>query len=60
MDRKHQQSIYHANVNLVVENVIQIKGGITRNVDESIKNILYVKKIKLGILLHVLTKLVNI
>ena len=31
--------MYHANVNvnLMVENVIQIKGGIARNVDTSVK-----------------------
>ena len=37
----------------MVENVIQIKSGITVNVDASAKNIIYVKKIIFGILLHV-------
>ena len=37
------------------ENVIQINGGITINVDVSVKNI-YVKKIICGILLHVVCK----
>ena len=34
MNQKHQQSIYHVNVNvnLMVENVIQIKSRITRKV----------------------------
>ena len=61
MNRKHKQSIYHANgnVNLMDENVIQIRGGITINVDVSVKNI-YVKKIIFGILLHVVVKMVNI
>ena len=47
MNRKHQQMIYHANVkvNLMEKNVIQINGGITINVDVSVKNIIYVKKI---------------
>ena len=38
---------------------IQIKSGITINVDASAKNI-YVKEIIFGILLHVIAKLVNI
>ena len=42
------------------ENVIQINGGITINVDASVKNIIYVKKIILGILLHVVVKTENI
>ena len=33
------------NVNSIVESVIQIKNGITINVDVSVKNIIYVKKI---------------
>ena len=35
MNRKHEQSIYHANVNVdfMEENVIQINGGITINAD---------------------------
>ena len=38
----------HINVNLVKENVIQINEGITINVDVSVKNIKYVKKIIFG------------
>ena len=41
-------------------NVIQINGGITVNVDVSVKNIMYVKKIIFGILLHVVVKMENI
>ena len=41
------------------KNVIQINGGITINVDVSVKNIIYVKKIIFGILLHVVAKLIN-
>ena len=44
----------------MVENVIQIKSGITINVDMSVKNIIYVKKIIFGILLHAVAKMVNI
>ena len=62
MNQKHQQSIYHANVNvnLMEENVIQINGGIMINVDVSVKNIMYVKKIMFGILLHVIVKMETI
>ena len=41
------------------ENVIQMKSGITINLDVSVKNI-YVKRIIFGILLHVVGKIVNI
>ena len=46
MNQKFEQNIYHANVNvnLMEENVIQIKSGITINVDASVKNFIYVKK----------------
>ena len=51
---------YHANVNvnLMEENVIQIKSGIMINVDASVKSVIYVKKF--GILLHVVVKMENI
>ena len=42
------------------ENVIQINGGITINVDVNVKNVMYVKKIMFGILLHVIVKMENI
>ena len=42
------------------ENLLQINGGITINVDVSIKNIIYVKKIVFGILVHVVVKMENI
>ena len=49
MSRKYQQITYHANlnVNLTVKNLIQIKSGITINVDASVKikkNIVFAKK----------------
>ena len=37
-----------------------IHGGITINVDASVKNVMYVKKIMFGILLHVVVKMENI
>ena len=42
------------------ENVIQLNGGIAVNVSVSVKNIIYVKKIIFGILLHVVAKMENI
>ena len=43
MNRKYQQSINHANVNLdlMVENVMQIITGIKIDIDVSLKSILY-------------------
>ena len=42
------------------ENVIKINGGILINVDVSVKTVMYLKKIMLGILLHVFVKIENI
>ena len=42
------------------KNVIQINDGITINVDMSVKNIMYVKKIMSGIQVHVIMKMGNI
>ena len=39
------------------ENVIQINGGIKTNV--TVKNIMYVKKVMFGKLLHVVSKMKN-
>ena len=46
INRKHQQSINHANVktNLMIKNIIQIKSEIIIDLDVSLKNIIYVKK----------------
>ena len=41
------------------ESVIQISGGITININVSVKNVAYVKKIMFGILLHVVVKTEN-
>ena len=41
-------------------NVTQINSGIMINVDVSLKNIMYVKKIIFGIVLHVVVKMENI
>ena len=57
-----KKSICHANANvyLMEENVTQINGGITVNVDVSVQIVMYVKKIMLGILLHAAVKMENI
>ena len=57
MNQKHWQNLYHANlnVNLLEENVTQISGGLMVNIDVSVKNIIYVKKI-----LHVVAQMENI
>ena len=47
------------NVDLMGKNVIQINGEITINVDVSVKTIMYVKKIIVGILLHLVVKMEN-
>ena len=54
--------IYVANLNVILikENVIQISGGITANVDVNVKNAMYVKKITFGILLCEIVKMENI
>ena len=65
MNQKHEQNIYHANVNvnLIVKIVIQIKSVITINVGVSAKirkNIMCAKKITFGILLLIHAKMENI
>ena len=62
MNRKHEQSTYHANVNvnLIEKDVAQVNGRMTKNVDMSVKNVMYVKKIIFEILLHVVVKIENI
>ena len=62
MNQKHEQSIYHTNVNvdLMEEKVIQTNGGISINANVSVKNVMYVKKIIFQILLHVVVKVENI
>ena len=50
----------NVNLNLMVENVIEIKNEITANRDMNVKSIKYVKKIIFRILLHVVVRVVNI
>ena len=45
---------------MMQENVTQINGGIMINVDVSVKNVMYVKKVMFGILVHVVVKIENI
>ena len=62
MNQKFEQNKYYANVNvnLIKENVIQIKSGITISVDASVKNITYGKNNVFGILLHGVVKMGDI
>ena len=62
MHQKSYQEIYHASVNvdLMEKNVIQINGVITINVYVRVKDIMHMKKIILGILLHAVAKMENI
>ena len=50
----------YTTIHLMEENGIEIKSGIKINIDASAKNIIYVKKIIFGIVLHVDAKMVNI
>ena len=47
-------------ITLMKENLIQINGGITIDVDVGVKNIIYVKKIIFEILWHVVAKMENV
>ena len=53
------KSIYHVNINvdLMEENLYEINDGILINVDVNVKNLIYLKKIMSGILLHVIVKM---
>ena len=55
MNQKHANT----NVNFMEENVIQSNGGITINADVSEKNVVYLKKIIFGILLHLVVELIR-
>ena len=50
----------NVNVELMGKNVIQITGGITINVNVSVKKLIYVKKNVFGILVNVFVKIENI
>ena len=62
MNKKHYQSILHANVNLTLIEaiVIQINGETMINVDLSVTNVMSLKKIMLGIILNIIVKMENI
>ena len=50
----------NVNVKFTEQNVSQINGAIMMNIDVSVKNMIYMKKIMFGILLHVIVKMENI
>ena len=54
--KRHHENV---NVNLMEENVIQVKSGIMINSAASAKSIIYVKEIIFGKLLNVVVKMVN-
>ena len=60
--KRFKKNIYHVNVNvnLIAENVNQIKSGIMINLDVSLENVIYLKKIVIGVLLNIVAKMVNI
>ena len=62
MIQKYKQSIYsvNVNINLMEGNLIPINGRIVINLDVSVKNIIYEKKIIFGILLHIIAEMENI
>ena len=62
MNRKHEQSISRANVNvdLIEQNVIQINGGTMIKVYVSVKNVMCVKNVIFGMQLRVIAKMENI
>ena len=45
---------------LTEQNIIQINGEITINVDVSVKNVMHMKKILFGIFIRVVAKMENI
>ena len=47
----------YVSADLMEENVIQINGEVMINVDVNVENVMYVKKIIFGILLHVVVKM---
>ena len=51
---------YVCKLDLIEENLTQINGGITINVDMNVKNVMYLKKLMVEILLHVAVKKNNI
>ena len=50
----------NVNLDLLEEIEIQINAGIMINVNMSVKNVMYVRKIMFGIMLHVIVKMENI
>ena len=55
-------NIFHVivNANSLVQHVVQIKNGIMKHVNVSVKIIAHAKKIITGILAHALVKIVNV
>ena len=62
MKLKQWQNIFHVivNANSKVQHVIQIKNGIKKHINVSVKIISNAKKILVGILAHVFLKMISI
>ena len=61
-DVKQWQNIFHlvVNANSIVQHVIQIKNGIMKHVNMSVKFIISAKKILVGILAHACLRIASI
>ena len=61
MNQKHLHSIHHTYVNVnLMEKCNSDHGGIVINDNVSVKNVMCVKNITIGILLHVVVEMKNI
>ena len=61
-EAKTKTNIFYviANANLIVQLAIQIKNGIVKHVNVSVKIIVHVKNITVGILVHVFVRMISI
>ena len=61
-EAKTKTNIFYviANANLIVQLAIQIKNGIVKHVNVSVKIIVHVKNITVGILAHVFVRMIGI
>ena len=62
MKLKQRQNIFYviANANSIVQLAIQIKNGIMKHVNVSVKIVVHVKKITVGILAHVFVRMISV
>ena len=60
MKIKQWQNTFHMIVNPIVQHVIQIKNGMMKYVNVSVKVVAHAKKIIVGILTHVFVRMISI